>query len=64
LRISRSLSKKGLKQFLDIESSETKHVVIGVEKHIKLVKTEPRKGHVKRFDRKTAEGLQKLKRYL
>jgi hypothetical protein len=39
-----------------------KRVVIGIEKRIKLVKTEPRKGHVKRFNRKIAEGLQKLKK--
>jgi hypothetical protein len=41
-----------------------KRVVIGIEKRIKLVKTEPRKGHVKRFNRKIAEGLQKLKKHL
>lgn len=58
------MSKKEPKQFLVIESPEMKHVVIGIEKYVKLVKTEPRKGSVKRFDRKITEELQKLKKHL
>jgi len=52
--------EKELKQFLGIESPEIKHAVIGIDKYIKSVKTEPRKGPVKRFDRRITERLQKL----